>query len=488
MLAVRAPEPTDEAPPPGTLVAGRYRVGVSLGRGGMGHVVAATNEQTGKEVALKWIRDPGAASRVERFAREARALGRIRHANVVDVYDVVEHEGRPCLVMERVVGESLAMLLSRDEPLAVDRAIDLAIEIGRGVAAAHACGVIHRDLKPANVLVLPDDEGRARVKIIDFGISKLTTDAQALTVGGATLGTPRYAAPEQVRDASTIDARVDVYALGAILYEMLAGRPPHQHPDPNALMLQILSVAPRPLALSNDEVSRSLSDIVDRALAKDPEARVPSMDALVALLRQERASVDMPFAATLVDGARALDAETLAPTPEPGRVLEGDTVPEARAHAPTLVDPAPRDSIVGIQRPHSARHVWLLVAGLVVLVMLGLSLLRGEPGAEVEVQTSAARSMPPARTPNEPPPSNEPTVLEGSGEDVARVDPARGGAPAVPETTPPAGSIGDRARPARHAPRHASDVVEAPVEPAAPETTTPPATTSSRGGFALEPW
>ncbi|MBN8609572.1 MAG: serine/threonine protein kinase [Deltaproteobacteria bacterium] len=487
MLATRAPDPADEPPPRGTIVAGKYRVGASLGRGGMGHVVSATHEQTGKEVALKWIRDPGAASRMERFAREARALGRIRHPNVVDVYDVVEHEGRPCLVMERVEGGTLATLLTHDEPLAIDRAIELAIEIGRGVAAAHACGVIHRDLKPANVLVLPDDEGRARVKIIDFGISKLTADEQALTVGGATIGTPRYAAPEQVRDASTIDARVDVYALGAILYEMLAGRPPHQHPDPNALMLQILSVAPRPLALSNDAVSRSLSDIVDRALAKDPEARVPSMDALVALLRQERASVDMPFAATLVDGARALDVETLAPTPEPGRVLEGDTVPEARAHAATLVDPAPRDSIVGIPRPHTARHVWLMVAGLVVLVLLGLSLWSGEPDAEVDVVAPGARSTPSARTPLEPLPPTELPAVEGSGEDVPRVDPTSGDQTFVPETTPPARAVADRARPARHALRHASDEVEAPTE-TAPETTTPPATTSSRGGFALEPW
>ncbi len=543
-------------PLPGALVAEKYRVGPSLGRGGMGHVVAATHIDTGKEVALKWILDPGASDRMERFSREARALGRIRHPNVVDVYDVVEHEGRPCLVMERVHGESLVALLTREPHLEVARALDLAIEIGRGVAAAHECGVIHRDLKPANVL-LRSDGGRVSVKVIDFGISKLAADAQPLTVAGAMLGTPRYVAPEQARDSSSIDARVDVYALGAILYEMLAGRPPHQHPDPNALLLQIMTVAPRPLALVRDEVSRSLSDIVDRTLAKDPDARIPTMDALVALLRQARSSADLALSETLVDGAGALDVETLAPKPAAAPPREVDTVPDARAHAPTLLDTRPRASLTPQPTPpRDRRHVWLIVAGLVVVVWLGITLFRGDPDTSVDQaiidhagvdQTTIDRAgVDHAGVEHA---GVEHAVVEHAVVDHAVVDQAAmdqalidhavvdhsavehaatdhavvdhaAADHAVVDHAPadhsvadhsvadhsvvaavgegPPGSSGsassreaaprpDHAQSARRADRAEVPPSTAPVVPPEAETTTPPATTS-RGGFALEPW
>ena len=217
----------------GEVVADKYRIERLLGSGGMAEVYAAINIRTDRRVALKWILPALAASPevLARFRREALAAGRINHPNVVTIFDVVEHQGSACLVMELLSGETLADRMKRTGPMAFVEAVAIMLPAMRGVAAAHAHGVIHRDLKPDNIFLCMDADGSIRdCKVLDFGVSKLTV-ADAATTGDITLsgnvvGTPEYMAPEQVRAGKHADHRIDIYSLGVVFYEMLAGRPP----------------------------------------------------------------------------------------------------------------------------------------------------------------------------------------------------------------------------------------------------------------------
>jgi serine/threonine-protein kinase len=212
---------------PGEVVGGKYRIDRPIGQGGMGTVYAALNEETGRRVAVKSLLAdvPGNAQAGARLLREARMVGKVHHPNVIDVYDVGRHEGTPFLVMELLDGESLDDLLVRGR-IAPDDAIRLIIPAMRGIAAAHALGVVHRDLKPDNIFLCKSTAGRVReVKVLDFGISKTYGEElndTNLTRSGAILGTPKYMAPEQLAN-EPVDRRTDVYALGVILYELIAG-------------------------------------------------------------------------------------------------------------------------------------------------------------------------------------------------------------------------------------------------------------------------
>ena len=253
-----------DAPPPQTLaigevVADKYRIERLLGAGGMAEVYAAINIRTDRHVALKWILPALAASPevLARFRREALAAGRINHPNVVTIFDVVEHQGSACLVMELLAGETLAERMKRTGPMAFVEAVAIMLPAMRGVAAAHAHGVIHRDLKPDNIFLCMDADGSMRdCKVLDFGVSKLTV-ADAATTGDITLsgnvvGTPEYMAPEQVRAGKHADHRIDIYSLGVVFYEMLAGRPPFVGEHFSGLMLDIMQRDPPPLHTLRD--------------------------------------------------------------------------------------------------------------------------------------------------------------------------------------------------------------------------------------------
>jgi serine/threonine-protein kinase len=217
----------------GTLIANKYRIEQLLARGGMGAVYAARHAVTGKLVAVKWMlptlgQIKGAR---ERFLREACATARIAHPNIVDIYDVGSENGSVFLVMEFLRGETFAQRMARTNLSETD-AVSLLMPALRAVAAAHAHEVIHRDLKPDNIFLCCNDEGEElEPKVLDFGISKITTDEArdlALTHSGAVLGTPYYMSPEQVRGARNVDARADVYAFGVMLFEALTGQRPFE--------------------------------------------------------------------------------------------------------------------------------------------------------------------------------------------------------------------------------------------------------------------
>jgi serine/threonine protein kinase len=268
-------------PAPGAIIGGRYRIEELLGRGAMGAVLRATDVAIGREVAIKMI-DPARSENVEdvlRFLAEAKAIGRIDHPNVVAIYDTGREGQSPFLVMELLRGEPLDRRIARGR-LSADEALAIVIDACRGVAEAHREGIVHRDLKPANIF-LSRDKG---VKVVDFGVAKAWSAADlTLTATGVAVGSPRYMAPEQLASSRSADVRCDVYAMGAVLYEALAGRPPFDGDTIYAIVPQI-EVGPPPIPGAPPE----LEAVVRRALSLRPEARQPTMRALIDELTRAR--------------------------------------------------------------------------------------------------------------------------------------------------------------------------------------------------------
>ena len=255
-----------------------------LGRGGMGVVYRAWDRRLNRPVALKMLL-AGAYARpeeLERFRREAEAEAGLRHPNIVQVYDVGDLDGRPYFTMEFVEGGSLAQKLA-GAPLPAGQAAGLLATLAEAVQAAHDRGIIHRDLKPANVLLTAD----GTPKITDFGLARRLEDASGLTQSGATLGTPSYMAPEQARGGTqAVGTAADVYALGAILYEALTGRPPFRADTAAETMRQVVEQEPPPPSRWNAKVPRDLEVICLKCLHKEPHRRYPSAAALAEDLRR----------------------------------------------------------------------------------------------------------------------------------------------------------------------------------------------------------
>jgi serine/threonine-protein kinase len=271
-----ATSPTLHATPPdgafgtGQKIAARYLIERELGRGGMGCVYLARDEQLGERVALKVISqtmaaDPAAAG--ERFRREVAAARKVTHPNIIRIHDLIEDGPRLLLSMEYVEGMTLAAWLGRVGALRLDEGRHVIGQIADGLAAAHAAGVVHRDLKPSNVLL----DGEKRVKVIDFGLAKASFLA-GMTATGLILGTPEYMAPEQVKGLPC-DARADLYSLGALAYHVLVGRPPFTGETPIAIGFAHVTEAPRPPRALRPELPATIEAALLKALEKDPDKR-----------------------------------------------------------------------------------------------------------------------------------------------------------------------------------------------------------------------
>ena len=256
---------------PGDLVEGRYRLGDVLGEGGMGVVYRAFDERLERAVAVKVLAttQADAPEARARFLREARRTAQLRHPNLVEVFDVGETEaGEPFFVMELMTGELLSAFAKTHGALHPTTFTRIAQQICEGVAVAHAAGVVHRDLKPANVMIVDG----TRIKVLDFGIYKDNAQAVALTAEGSFVGTVGYAAPEQIR-GEPLDARADVYSLGVIFYELLAGASLFDAGSLATQLHQHLSVEPRALSERIAGVPSAISAAIMRALSKDPGRR-----------------------------------------------------------------------------------------------------------------------------------------------------------------------------------------------------------------------
>jgi len=272
---------------------GPYEIVAPLGSGGMGEVYRARDPRLGREVAVKVIRTEGEPTpdRLRRFEEEARAVAALSHPNVVTVHDVGTHEGRPYLVLELLDGTTLRARLQRG-PMPPARVLEIALDICRGLEAAHSRGLVHRDLKPANLLLTAD----GRLKILDFGLAKLSRDdgngsshdaTASATPSGLLMGTVGYLSPEQARGLPA-DARSDLFALGAVLYEMLAGRRAFDGASPADTVTAILEREPPPLRNTPEPVPAGLERVVRRCLAKEPDDRFRSAHDLALALEAVR--------------------------------------------------------------------------------------------------------------------------------------------------------------------------------------------------------
>jgi eukaryotic-like serine/threonine-protein kinase len=274
----------------GTVVGGRYYVRKLCGEGGMGRVYEAEHIDIGKRVALKILHPAYSQTPdlVERLRREARSASKIAHPNVVDVTDSgTTPDGAFFFVMEYLEGIELGELIYREKRLDIRRTLMIGAQICRALQAAHEVNVIHRDLKPENVLILRRDGQRDFVKVLDFGIAKSGNDndvgenrgGRRLTQPGMTMGTPEYMAPEQA-SGKPADPRSDIYAVGGLLYEMLSGNPPYEGANFMEILHKKANGAPAALSTVRNDVPPALENVIMKAMAKEPDARQQSMEAL----------------------------------------------------------------------------------------------------------------------------------------------------------------------------------------------------------------
>jgi eukaryotic-like serine/threonine-protein kinase len=380
-------------PGPDELVAGRYRLDRSLGNGGMGEVFVATDTTLGRRVALKRL----SAAVVDdetakaRFFREARALARINSPNVVAVFDAAGN-GDPYLVMELIDGTTLREELRRTRRLPPERAAAIGAGVAAGLAAAHAQGVIHRDVKPSNIFLTAGGEP----KVGDFGIARLERGDQTLTMTGQTFGSVAYMAPEQAT-GSRVDARADLYSLGCVLYEMLAGRRPFDGREGVALTYQHVHLEPVRVDALDGRISLELASLVDSLLEKDPADRPATAD-------------------EVRDALTSVPATATAPAPPPDEPERTAVLPSRAAALRTKTE-----------RP------WWLFAALAGAILLSLFALANaitndaptHPRRSAQQTTSRAPTSPPATSISPLPstPQQAGAALVALAQQIAATDP-----------------------------------------------------------------
>jgi serine/threonine-protein kinase len=309
---------------PGDIVAGKYRVDRMLGSGGMGVVVAATQTELDRPVALKFLLPEILAhpDLVARFAREARVAAKLQSEHAARVLDVgaLDEDG-PYIVMEFLDGEDLAWLLAQRGPLPFREAVGYVLEAAEAVAEAHALGIVHRDIKPANLFLAKRTSGPSIIKVLDFGLSKFSDLAGAENVTSATglFGTPAYMSPEQLWSARNADGRSDIWSLGVVLYELLTAHSPFPHERMPELIAGILNRPVTPIDRRQTDVPHGLEAIVVRCMEKNPAERFENIAHLARALA--------PFGPPWSERSAERIAHTLATQPE----LE----PQAREEMPT---------------------------------------------------------------------------------------------------------------------------------------------------------
>jgi eukaryotic-like serine/threonine-protein kinase len=342
-----ATEPVDVSS--GVVIDGRYRVQRLIGRGGIGLVYLCHHEVLEKPVAMKVLRPEYAEQPevLQRFVNEARAASAIKSPHTVNTLDVGSlPSGAPYFIMEYVDAETLATRLQREHALPLSEAVEVARQMADGLAAAHGAGIVHRDLKPENVFVAKEPDGSLLVKIFDFGVAKVTRAKARLTHVGAIFGTPSYMSPEQAR-GQAVDPRTDVYAIGIMLFEMVAGQLPFDGDDPLTVMSQHVDAEIPPLKQTHagGEVPPALEEVVRRCLQKDREARYAS----VVELERELCQV-----------AAAAEAHGAEPAPEFIRdsMLPEISVPLDEVSSSGRAAPPPVASAPSAAAPSASAHSW----------------------------------------------------------------------------------------------------------------------------------
>jgi len=386
----------------GEVLGTKYRVLRYLGEGGMSTVYEAQHAVVGRRFAVKFLHADlaGQDEVLERFHREARAAGSLDSENIASVVDFGHaDDGAPYIVMELLLGEDLAKVLAREGPLPVARAVNLVIQACRGLDAAHAAGIVHRDLKPENLFICRRGDGSDLLKIVDFGIAKLAragteTPPASLTRTGSTMGTPLYMPPEQARGEKELDHRADIYALGVILYEALAGQRPHPGETYNAILYHVLTQPVAPLQTLRPDVPADLATVVHQALSPQPSDRPQTVMELARALSRHAGRRVTPLRSQLeLQVVPASSGETRVSLP----AVPGDAPPSPGQPAPSRRQTF---TVVGLT---------LVVVAVVVLSAIALHARgSGQPSPVERVQT-AHPSSPYPRTAREGPPVEEPS-------------------------------------------------------------------------------
>jgi serine/threonine protein kinase len=462
--------------PLGSVVAGKYRLDRVIGAGGMGVVVAATQIELERHVALKFLlpeaaKDPDI---VGRFSREARAAARIQGEHVARVLDVgVVEGGPPYLVMEYLEGADLSQRIAEARRLPLEEIAAYLLQACEALAEAHAAGIVHRDLKPANLFLAVRPDRSRMVKLLDFGISKAPVGAGAgVTSTQAIMGSPVYMSPEQLVSARQTDARADIWSLGVVLYEALVGIPPFEADTMPQIVTRILHTPAPRLAVSRPDLPPQVDAIVARCLEKEPSMRFADVAQLTVALA--------PFAA---DGARSVDrvmrvlGHASVPPPGPPSAMgappysmQGPSPPMPGAMPPPM-SPVRRgvDAWGATQAaiPRASRAPWFIALAVGLCAATGLSV--------VLVQRARRAELPAG-------PSSIVASIPGASVDTPPVQlapPAESVAPAVVVAPPPAAEpTAPRPKAGGWRPAHASTsaaVASASAAPApAPTPTTPP--------------
>ncbi len=429
-----APERPAEIPEVGAIFDGKFRIDGLLGQGGMAIVLAATHLQLDQRVAIKVLLPEAGIDPeiVHRFLQEGRSASKIRSEHVVRVLDVGVHDERPYLVLEYLDGVDLDVFLAQSGPLPGALAVDYLLQACEAIAEAHVSGIIHRDLKPANLFLTHRADGGACVKVLDFGISKLLQSHSTVTLSHETsplliMGSPHYMSPEQMQSAKSADQRSDLWALGAILHELVAGKPPFQGDSMTALCAAILMAPPPPLSSRHGDVPPALAAVVKRCLEKDPANRFANVAELASAL------------APLGSPAARLSATCIE------RVLGGasDTDPGERPQPPQPSAHTAAETLASGPRRLTGRifgHVAVFGVLLSAFVGIGWAVARSHPDA-IDADLAAPAVVPSA----------------ASGASSASVPPVAAARPAEPQPPP------------HH--RHLS--VPAATASAAPSTDTP---------------
>jgi eukaryotic-like serine/threonine-protein kinase len=441
----------------GDVLAGKYRIDRVLGTGGMGAVVAAHHIQLEDKVALKFLL-PEALSRPEavaRFLREARAAVRIKSEHVARVTDVGELEnGAPYMVMEYLEGGDLEQMLARSGTLPPEQAVDFILQAGEAIAEAHTLGIVHRDLKPANLFCIRSADGRLSIKVLDFGISKVTTPGASrhdMTKTAAMVGSPMYMSPEQMQSSRDVDARTDLWSLGAILYELISGRAPFNAESITELAVRVVNDPAQPLGELVPGVPPGLGQVVATSLEKKRDSRYQTMgDMAVALApfgsKRARASVE-----------RILD--TLRAAGITQAVLPPSNAPPSLELEHSRTGQVTAASWDQAGAPSKSRTNMLLVGAIAgTVAIVGVAALLVLHHGPAPAATAASTTTAPAIVPVDsalPPPSALPS-LEPPAETAATPPAASAAASAAPVATtqpPPArpahSSVGPGPKPSR---------------------------------------
>lgn len=456
----------------GQILGGKYRVDRVLGAGGMGMVVAATHLQLDERIAIKFLlpealRNPEA---VARFGREAKAAVKIRGEHVARVIDVGTFEnGAPYMVMEHLDGRDLSALIHERGAMPATDAVDAVLQACEALAEAHALGIVHRDLKPANLFMVRRPDGTPCVKVLDFGISKLTAATGAdhsMTKTSAVMGSPLYMSPEQMTASRQVDARADIWAIGVVLYELLTGRVPFIAETLPEICGLILTAMPSAIRDYSPAVPDGLQLVVQRCLEKDRERRFANVSELANALApfgSRATSRSVERIARILGAASALDVMPLSgPSPAPAN------------YGPST------QSNWGQTRPARSSSVPLLAAVAGFLVLAGAAGAFLMTRAKEDAAPALAVSGPPVvgevLPPAAPQPSAASPVVVVTSAAVPLAEPSA--APPVRPASPAAPAVAPVPKPAVGAPLNASPAVKpavkaAVIAPAVPQPAAP---------------